>query len=262
MRYTSTDEKDTNYVRALVHGDSGIGKTTSLKTLPKGNTLIAKAERSLLPLQGLGFPVVTIDEWEDVRQLVPLFKTATPNKGGGVDVVMGEDVIKNIKVLAIDSLTEINEICARHIVQCDRKSLTLQRTTDRQGTEATDEVRGIYADLLTMEDYGLLRKRMGNMISAINQLPVHVIFTSLSAWVEDKLVGRQFRTPALYGKFAHECPRYFDLVMHMEAAEDGSRVWRTANDGSIIAKDASANLDEFEETDWTKLLSKIAGKGK
>ena len=36
-------------------------------------------------------------------------------------------------------------------------------------------------------------------------------------------------------------------------------MWRTFNDGTIIAKDASGALDTFERPDWTAVFKKILG---
>ena len=106
------------------------------------------------------------------------------------------------------------------------------------------------------------------MLSGYCQLPYHVIFTSLAAWTEDKGTGATYRTPALAGKLAHECPAYFDLVLHMEAhttpgdSGKSSRVWRTFPDERILAKDASGSLEGFEPADWMGVFSKIIGNGK
>jgi hypothetical protein len=99
------------------------------------------------------------------------------------------------------------------------------------------------------------------MLSALTHLRKHVIFTCLSDWRKNKDDRDVFRVPNLSGKSAHECPAYFDLVLHMEAdeADDTRRVWRTFNDGRIIAKDASGVLDPFEEPNWTNVFKKILG---
>ena len=115
-----------------------------------------------------------------------------------------------------------------------------------------------------MEDWGLYKTRILNMINHFCHLPLHIIVTCRAKWSEDKQGRSVLRTPNLSGKSAYECAAYFDEVLHMEAneGEDGKpgRVWRTFNDGRVIAKDASGILDPLEETNWTKLFTKILKK--
>lgn len=246
MRKANTKDRDLQHLRCLLHGESGIGKTTSLATLPEDRTVIAAAERGLVPLRAKNYEVLVVESWDDVRELVRTMREPYLIDG------------KPATVLAIDSLSEFSELCKRQIVETDRKKLIRDRTNNKSETP-----QGIYDDQLTQEDWGLYRTRMMQMISAICHLPMHVIFTCLSAWTEDKRTGVLHVTPNLYGRLATECPAYFDLVLYMEATTDDqdrpARVWRTFNDGTIIAKDASGALDTFERPDWTAVFKKILG---
>lgn len=245
MKETTTKDRNVSLIRALVHGESGVGKTTSLRTLPEDHTVIAAAERGLVPLRDRNYRVLVIETWDDIRELVRRFRS--PENGDG-----------KARVLAIDSLSELSELCKRQIVEVDRKKLVSQRTSGKSESPA-----GIYDDQLTQEDWGLYRTRMSQMISAVCHLPLHVIFTCLSAWTEDKRTGVLHVTPNLNGKLAMECPAFFDLVLYMEgqkAADDKPvRLWRTYNDGQVIAKDASGVLGNYEEPDWSKVIKKIIG---
>ena len=149
-------------------------------------------------------------------------------------------------------------MCVRQIVTVDRKKLTLQRSKNK-----TDVPVGIYEQQMTMEDWGLYKTYLSAFISAVVQLPIHTVFTCLEQFKEDKITGEMLRIPALSGKLATECPKYFDIVCHMENTKDDAgndlRVWRTANDGRTIAKDSTGRLDAFEETDWHKLITKALG---
>lgn len=251
MKLTSTKDQSLNTIKALVHGDSGLGKTTSIKTLPADRTIIANAERGTIPLRHEDYIVLSIDNWDDVRKLLMLFLNP---KGCGEDA----ECLDGKDVLFVDSVSKIGELCIQHIVQVDRKVLVKERTSGKRDTPES-----VYEDQMTMEDWGLYRTRMKNMLSAFCGLPVHVIMTALSGWAQDKNGSSVYRTPALNGKLAYECPAYFDLVLHMESqgtGEDETRVWRTFNDGETIAKDASGVLDRYEEANWSKLFAKILGE--
>jgi hypothetical protein len=245
MRMTNSKDKSLSYIRALVYGDSGIGKTTSLRTLPQDRTLIAAAERGLIPLRGCDFGVAVIESWDDTRELAVACR-ADPITVGG----------KQVSVLAIDSLTEIGELCKKHIVEVDRRKLISDRTKGK-----TEVPQGVYDDQMTQEDWGLYTTRMRNLLSAFCHLPCHIIFTALSSLTEDKTDGKVYRGPALNGKLARECCGQFDLVLHMESVtqpdNSNERVWRTFNDGRVLAKDASGKLDQFEAANWTSAFKKI-----
>lgn len=232
------------YLRALVHGESGIGKTTSLGTLPEDRVIVAVGERGAIPLRAKNFETRIFETWGDVQELYTEFRKP---------VMIGD---KPCAVLAVDSLSEISELCKEQIIRVDRKALIKERTRDKN-----DKPAGIYDDQLTQEDWGVYRSRMSSLISAFCHLPIHVIFTCLSAWTEDRRTGTLHITPNMNGKLALECPAFFDLVLHMEATKDDegspSRVWRTYNDGQILAKDASGALAPFEQPSWSYVFKKI-----
>ncbi len=256
MKLMNTSDTELTLIRALLYGDSGIGKTTSLGTLPVNKTLIATAERGVLPLRNQNYPVLRFEGWNDVQTI---YKTLVEPP---TDDQSLSDVIARTRIVAVDSLSALSELCMQDIIQVARPALHKERAKKK-----IDKPVGVYEDLMTMEDWGVYKKRMLNLISAFCHLPYHVIFTSLAGWSKDKQGGDVYRTPNLSGKAAIECPAYFDLVLHMESVTDAEgknqRVWRTANDGQIIAKDASGILNEFEPANWTKLFGKILGtKGK
>jgi hypothetical protein len=248
MRVTTTKDKGLTLVRALLHGDSGVGKTTSLKTLPPDKTVIVATERGLLPLRGTEYTVLKPDGWLDVAAVPGLFRDPSAIADECIKTAVG-----GARILAIDSLSMVQDICAKHIVEEDRKALTLQRTNDKRDTPT-----GIYAEQLAQEDYGLLRTRMKRWVAAVCDLPVHVVMTCGTQWVSDNYSGMTYKAPSLAGKTALEIPAYFDLVLHMESA-NGSRSWRTANDGRTIAKDASGVLGELESPNWNSVFAKILG---
>jgi hypothetical protein len=257
LKLTTSSSRELNLIRALLHGDSGVGKTTSFNTLPEEYTLIAGAERGLLPLRQKNFAVAQIENWKDVRELhnklrdpAAFLEELKASKAAGA--------LKEIRTLAFDSLSEANEMAKAQIVEVDRKALMAERNKDKLG---------IYDDLMNQEDWGLLERRMTTMVGAFCHLPVHVIFTSLSAWVENKKTNEVMKTPALNGKFAFNVPAHFDLVMHMESVESqddckavNSRVWRTFNDGQVLCKDASGVLAQFEAPNWGAVFGKILKK--
>lgn len=268
MQLASTQDRELRLIRALVFGDSGIGKTTSLATLPEKNTLIVLRERGTLPLRAKHFQVVVIDEWEDLRHLVAALRKGVPASDGSITATIMDREFAGIKIVAVDSLTEIFSLCKRQIIDVDRKALIAQRTAGRSEKQGgpVDTPEGIYDEQMTQEDWGILASRMDGFTSSMNHLPVHTIFTSLAMYKDDKRTGETMRMPALQGAFANTCNAHFDLVFHMEATtgEDGkpARVWRTANDGIFRCKDSTGILPEFVPANWMTVMGKILGGAK
>ncbi len=248
MRTAKSNDKELNLLRCLLHADTGKGKTTSIKTLPVKSTYIAVGERGLVPLRNESYDVGILDCWGDMRELITKFRKPVTESNGLV------------KVLVLDSLTTCSDFCVRDILATARPQIMKARGKDKEDAKN-------YEEQMTMEDWGLYRTRLNNFVAALCHLPIHVVVMSLSDYRENKKTGETRKTAALSGKAAFEVPSQFDLVMHMEdiPAGDGKgtvRAWRTFNDDTIVAKDASGVLAPFEKPDWTSVFVKILGKKK
>ncbi len=256
MKLTSTDAEELRYVRALVYGETGIGKTTSLRTLVPDRTSIALCERGALPLQEMSFPVFHLEDWEDVGQLYKMF--TFPER---IEDEKNKAIVAQTKVLVVDSLSEVGDLCWAQILHKDRPALLKERA---KGKDAKSSPEGIYADNATMEDWGVYGHKMMRLISAYCHLPLHVIFTCGADTQKDKQSNDTNRLPALGGKTARKCLALFDLVLYMKTVLDsdgkGSRVWQTYNDGFVLAKDASGKLSPEEPPNWLKLFQKLLPK--
>lgn len=255
MKFFTTKDREVKMIHALLHGDSGMGKTTSLRKLPEDSTLLIGMERSLLPLRNMNYKVIQIESWNDLRDLVRGMMAGDSSENG-LEFQVGEMKYENVKVVAFDSLSEINELAKKHILEVDRKAMISERSRGKR-----DAPEGIYDDQMTQEDWGALSRRLRGFVSSVNHLPIHTVFTCLSAWKEDKQTGIIHRATNLNGSLATEISALFDLVFHMEIVtnENGEsvRMWRTANDGIHLAKDSTWVLPEFIEPDWRKVFALI-----
>lgn len=238
------------HLRALLYSASGMGKTTSILTLPLDRTLVLMAEPKRLPLIGQDVDLWDIEDYEDVR-----LAFAKARKGLESD----EGLIVNGKkkdIIFVDSLTEINEKCKKQILAKDRPELLSKRKKK--------DVGGIYDELMGMEDWGLLGTRIDALVSAFCHLPCHLIVTALEHWVEDKATGEVKLLPALNGKLANTISRHFDFAFHLEVQKiEGAdrRFFRTSHSMQVMAK-GSPHLDDLEDPSWTKILTKIGNAGK
>ena len=243
MKLTTSNSTQVTRIKALLYGDSGTGKTTSLGTLSEDKTLIIAGERSLIPLRHRAYPVARIEEWGDIETTLTDLRN-DPTVNG-----------KAIATIAVDSLFTISEMCKDQITGVDRKALMMMRSKGK-----TDKPENIHVDLLGKEDWNLYQTRMRQVIAALVNLPFHVVMLCLADWREDSQTSISRRVPKLNGALAVDVAAYFDLVMHFEIQQGGGRVWRTANDNRAIAKDASAALDQLEAPDWAKVFGKILAK--
>jgi phage nucleotide-binding protein len=89
---TNTDS-ECNFVKLLVYGDSGVGKTTLIKTAPK--PIIISTESGLLPLSGLNIPVIKVSTYEE---LCEAFEYVTDANNGHL-----------FETICLDSITDLAE---------------------------------------------------------------------------------------------------------------------------------------------------------
>lgn len=261
MKLTSTDAEELRYVRALVYGETGIGKTTSLKKLIPARTSIALCERGTLPLQDMDFPVFHLESWDDVQGLYRMF--AHPDKIEDTDKAY-RAIVDRTKVLVVDSLWEVAALCWQQILKVERPVLVQERAKGKETTK--DSPKGIYADNVSQEDWGVYGNKMMRLISAFCHLPLHVIFTCGAATQKDRDSNETHRLPNLGGRTARECLSFFDVVLYMKPGKDAdgkdTRIWQTWNDGFVLAKDSGGKLNPEETTNWITLFQKLLGNKK
>lgn len=255
MKLTKTNAADEKFVRAMVFGDSGSGKTYTGLTLPVEGTTVILIERSPGPMRTKPYNVIRVESYADIG---PLF--AALRKPESCEDPNLKKVILSTKRLFIDSLSAIGEACVKHIIEVDRKKLIKERSGGNK-----DKPDNIYEDLMQMEDWGLYRSRMLALVSAFCHLPYHIIFTALAAWHTDKGSGVTSKTVNLSGKAALECVAYFDLVFYMlnKSTKPGEveRAFQTYADGLIVAK-GDETLDLLEPPNWATVLTKYLKGGK
>ena len=254
MKVSYSNSQELNRLRCLCFGDSGVGKTTSILTLPVDSTLVAVTDRSLVPLRGHAYRSVQIESFEDMRTLVRAF-SGSPIEG--LD-------LSTIKTLVVDRLTGCADLCVKEIIEKTRPAMLAERTEDKKEKRTTP--KGVFEESMTMEDWGLYKTRIAGLISALCHLPVHIVCLCSAAHRENKKTGEVRRVPGFSGQMAFDCPQWFDLVLEMSPSVDSEgkpcRVWRSAPTPEVMAKDASGVLDELEPTNWTQLFRKILNNKK
>ena len=241
LTFGTTKDQSARWIRALVYGPSGIGKTTSAKTLPPDRTLIVSFERKLLPLAGIGFPCTIINDWQEVEELVDMFATGEPVRIDG----------KEIKTIFIDSLTSMGELAKTHVLKKARPELYKRKTKGR--SEAPEN---IYDDQMEQPDWAKYNSIMCNAIVKFTALPCNIIFTALER--EGEGSSRRLMLDGKTGKMANS---FFDLVFYMReiAGEPPRRVFQTdiTFEADLFAKGSGGVLDLYEEANWAHVMRKL-----
>lgn len=208
-------------LKFLIHGPAGIGKTTLAATTGEP-TLIISAESGLLALRGYDIPVIEIQTWQD---LVDAYNF----------VLLSPDA-KQFKWIALDSLTEIAEVC-----------LGVEKAKSADPRQA----------------YGTLRDKVFDLIRKFRDLPGrNVYFVCQQTREKEESTGAVLFVPSMPGKaLGQGAPFHFDEVfsMRLVSTADGQlvRALQTNRDLQHEAKDRSGCLDMLEPANLAHIAAKI-----
>ena len=242
MNIETTSEDQKQFLKILVHGDSGAGKTTLGGSAHRRfKPLFLSAESGLLSLRKfkdengkpIKFDFVRIDSFEDIKEAYRGIKN--------------NPALAKYDTIVIDSLTELQKICMDHILAEEKK------------------------DTPTIKDWGSLLARMTGIIRAFRDLDRNLIVTCLSERYEDPENGTNRISPMLQGKIKDGLPQYFDEVFYLftqqKQSEDKktivvTRKLQTVGTDRVVAKDRSGMLAPLEEPDFCSIYDKIFGPQK
>jgi len=155
-------EMGLDYAKVVVYGSPGTGKTTMGATFP--DVLFLSAESGLLSVRDREIDVWEISSWEDMEEAYAFLRS-------------GQHQYKSV---VIDSLTEVQKKLNDYLV---RKFPAVKRG---------------YQDLASESDWGANIDKMRKLCRAFRDLPMNVLFITLSQEVE--LDGDPIVRPALNGK--------------------------------------------------------------
>lgn len=184
------------------------------------NPIILSAEGGLLSIRDADLPFIEIGNMGDLKEA---YSWLMQNS-------------KDYSSVAIDSISEIAEV----VLNFEKK----QAKDPRQA-------------------YGAMQEQMTDLIRAFRDLPMHVLMTAKLEKMQDEM-GRILYAPSMPGnKTGQQLPYFFDevLALRIEKDSDGN-AWRGLKchaDASWQAKDRSGKLEEWEEPDLSKLITKIGG---
>lgn len=211
----------------LAYGFSGVGKTTLLGTAANDPRLwpglILDFEAGLLSVASkVRWLENTLDAVDPTTRkrigLDNFIESASKPVPGKLDAIKVsswadlEDILDLLdhgdlpyKSLLVDSLTEINYLNLREVVEYNYKK-----------TQKGD------GELAQLQDYGRSATQMRTIIRGFRDLDMHVIFSILAQDTKDDLTGQKEVKPSLTGKLSEEIPGMCDIMGYIAADQPNS----------------------------------------
>lgn len=235
------DEESTRFLTAVIYGSSGSGKTWLAGTANLDERtspcLFLDFEGGAEAAQGMDLQVIHITTADDFDDVAYYLKTE-------------EHPYKSV---VIDSLSEAH-VRVLH-----------DQLEDARTARANKKINPY---LLQQGDYGVAAVHSRVLVNTFRDLPMHVIFTSLTKDDSDPIRGH-VKKLAIPGKLADELPGVLNLMAYLTVTEhpESKQAVRTLilqNYSSVLTKvRRPPNVevpDEIYEPTMTKLLDALAIK--
>ena len=231
MKINNTATITNNFIKAVVYGPSGNGKTSLVKTLLEYKPIILSLEGGLLSIAGTNVDVIDMTQ-DDAGNLLPMADRIKRIKEA-YQFLQTDEAKAKYQTVFIDSLTEIG--------QAVHASVALE-FPDRK-------------DALVL--WGTYGSKMRDLIKAFRDLPgYNVVFACLSK-IEKDDAGKRFAAFDCQGGIAEKIPGFMDLVMYLRINEEGNRELLCQPTEAIPAKDRSGKLNKIEPANLGSIFNKI-----
>lgn len=230
------------FIKALVCGDPGAGKTLLSSTFP--DPLILSAEGGLMSIADRDVPYI---ELRSSDQLLTIKKTLEQPAAPRAQL-LGVPV----QTIIVDTIDEVQRIFVKERLEHTKK------------------------ESMQLQDYGWLGEQMQALLRGLRNLDMHVVFTCHVKESKDDATGAVTVKPGLVGAIADQIPAFVDLALLLRA-QPTTKIVNGATERVIVRylqtfpdaqhpwiKDRSGKLpQEFEITfdgDYDRISRRIYGK--
>ena len=192
MQFKSANDISQQWIKFLVYGQSGVGKTVLASTLP--NVLMISAEAGTLSLKSSNLVKVYGDSVEYTAD-VPIVEARTIDELLQIGKWLAtSDEAKQFESVALDSISEIAEIYLRD---------NLKRSPDPR------------------QAYGKMAQEVMGVIEAFKRLPKHIYFAAKMERAKDGVTGMMFNAPSFPGQqLSTDVPHQFDYVFKLDIGQN------------------------------------------
>lgn len=183
------------YVKALIVGDPGAGKTRSASTWP--NVLYANVDGGMMSVTDRQPAVVDIASSVELQELLRTLEQDAPVR----EKILGVPV----ETVCIDTIDHFARILVEERLMDQRK------------------------ETMAIQDWGWLADQLRGVVRGFRNLPMHVLLNCHVKTEEDSDSGKVTYRPAIQGSMGNEIPGYVDLAVLLTA-----RPRTTVKDGKNI----------------------------
>lgn len=170
------------YIKALICGNPGSGKTLISSTFP--DPFYASAESGLMSIADRNLPFTVIRASEELNELLRYMR---------LDPAVREEKLGvPVQTVVIDTIDEIQDILIN----------------ERLKSEKTDTMR--------MQDWGWLGDQMKAIVSGFRNLDMNVVFTCHIKQVTESETGKVWYLPALKGAIDEKIAGMVDLSLMLQ----------------------------------------------